>query len=252
MSATFQTGIPAVDRYLARGYDEVRGFSSRFSATISGHLLRRQREMGVRGSIAEIGTFEGRFFIALALALDEGEHAYGFDLFGWPGSEVLERLLANAAAHGLPRDRFTTLSVDTGKLTPAEFSRLTGGQPLRFIHIDGDHSAEALTRDLALAHVALHPKGVVCIDDMLHPAFPFLVVVVHDFLKRNPEMRLLCVIDREDIVGAPKFLLCHAKAVGLYDTDLMDTFKAQHLTIGGDAMGHLCVVLTPHPRLVQV
>jgi hypothetical protein len=63
---------------------------------------------------------------------------------------------------------------------------------------------------------------------------------------------LLCVIDREDIVGAPKFLLCHAKAVGLYDTDLMDTFKAQHLTIGGDAMGHLCVVLTPHPRLVQV
>ena len=109
-----------------------------------------------------------------------------------------------------------------------------------------------LPRDLTLAHAALHPKGVICIDDMLHPAFPFLVVVVHDYLKRNPEMRLLCVIDREDIVGAPKFLLCRADAVALYESDLMTTFKAQHLTIGGDAIGHVCVVLTPHPRLVQI
>jgi predicted O-methyltransferase YrrM len=252
MVAALQTGIPAVDRYLARGYDEVRGFSSRFSAAICGHLLRRQGELGVRGSVAEIGTFEGRFFIAMALALDNDEHAYGFDMFDWPGSNVLERLMANADTHGLPRDRFTAISQDTGQLAAAEFSRLTGGEPLRLVHIDGDHSLEALTRDLSLAQAALHPKGVICIDDMLHPAFPFLVVAVHDYLKRNPEMRLLCVIDRQDIVGAAKFLLCHADAVALYEGDLMDTFKGQHLTIGGDAMGHLCVVLTPEPRLVQV
>jgi hypothetical protein len=52
---------------------------------------------------------------------------------------------------------------------------------------------------------------------------------------------------RQYIVGAAKFLLCHAEAVSLYDTDLMHTFKAQHLTIGGDAMDHLCVVLPPDP-----
>ena len=75
MSRTFRSGIAAVDRYLAKGYDEVRGMSSRFSATICGHLLRRQSEMGVHGSVAEIGTFEGRFFIAMALALGNGEHA---------------------------------------------------------------------------------------------------------------------------------------------------------------------------------
>ena len=252
MSGTFKTGIPAVDRYLADGFDRVRGFSSRFSATICGHLLRRQSELGVHGSVAEIGTFEGRFFIAMGLALREGEYAYGFDLFAWPGSTVLEQLLANTETNGLARDRFTPVASDTGKLSADEFSNLTGGSPLRFIHIDGDHSPEALTQDLSLAHANLHPKGLICIDDMLHPAFPFLVVVVHDYLKRHPEMRLLCVIDREDIVGAPKFLLCRADAVTLYDTDLMEGFPAQHLTIGGDAMGHLCVVLTPQPRLVDV
>jgi Methyltransferase domain len=252
MTEILKTGIPAVDRYLMNGYDEVRGFSSLFAATICGHLLRRQSEFGIRGSVAEIGTFEGRFFIALGLALGEGEHAYGFDLFAWPGSQVLERLLANADAHGLARDRFTPRSFDTGKLTAREFSSLTGGAPLRFIHIDGDHSPEALMQDLGLAHASLHAQGLICIDDMLHPAFPFLVVVVHDYLKRNPEMRLMCVIDREDIVGAPKFLVCRAEAVKLYETDLMETFKAQHFTMGGDAMGHLCVVLTPHPRLADV
>ena len=252
MTEILKTGIPAVDRYLMNGYDEVRGFSSLFAATICGHLLRRQSEFGIRGSVAEIGTFEGRFFIALGLAVGEGEHAYGFDLFAWPGSEVLERLLANADAYGLARDRFTPLSFDTGKLTAQEFSNLTGGAPLRFIHIDGDHSPKALTQDLRLAQQSLHPQGLICIDDMLHPAFPFLVVVVHDHLKRNPEMRLVCVIDRENILRAPKFLICRAEAVKLYETDLMESFKAQHLTIGGDAMGHVCVVLTPDPGLAEI
>lgn len=248
MEGIFSTGIPAVDRYLEHGYEQVRGFSSRFAATICGHLLRRQGELGIRGSIAEIGTFEGRFFIALALALRDGEQAYGFDLFAWPGSDLLERLVANANANGLACDRFTPLTYDTGKLTPTDFSRVTGGAPLRFIHIDGDHTPAALTQDLALAHASLHPQGLICIDDMLHPAFPFLVVVVHDYLKQHSGMRLMCVIDRVDIIGAPKFLLCRADAVQLYERDLMDTFKAQHLTIGADAMGHLGVVLTPQPN----
>lgn len=250
MSAALNTGLVDVDRYLDSGFSDVKGFSSRFSAAICGHLLRRQTQLGVRGSVAEIGTFEGRFFIAMGLALAEDEHAYGIDLFAWPGSPLLQTFLANAERHGLARHRFTPLSIDTGKISAAEFSRLTGGTPLRFIHIDGDHSPEALGADLALAYTCLHADGLICIDDMLHPAFPFLVVTVHDFLREHPDMRLMCVIDREDIVGAPKFLLCRAAAVAHYETDLMETFKAQHLTIGGDALGHLCVILTPSPRLV--
>jgi Methyltransferase domain len=248
---SLKSGIPAVDRFLANGYTTVPGFSSRFAATISAYLLRRQSEMGIAGSVAEIGTFEGRYFIAVGLALQPGEHAYGFDLFDWEGSDLRAKLLNHAKAHGLATDKFTPVSLHTGKLTAADFAKATGGKPLRFIHVDGDHTPEALTQDLALAHANLHPKGIICVDDMLHPAFPFLVVTVHAYLTRHPEMRLLCVLDRQDIYGAPKFLLCRADAVSLYDSDLMTTFKAQHLTIGGDAMGHLCVVLTPDPRLAS-
>ena len=63
-----RSGHAAIDRYLDAGYEKVRRMSSRFAAAICGHIVRRQTELGVRGDIAEIGTFEGRFFIALALA----------------------------------------------------------------------------------------------------------------------------------------------------------------------------------------
>ena len=252
MTKAFVSGIAALDRYLDAGFDTVRGMSSRFSATICGHLLRRQTEMGIRGAVAEIGTFEGRFFIAMGLALVDGEHAYGFDLFSWPDDKVLDRFVANAARNGLAQDIFTPRPFDTGTLSPEEFKGLTGRAPLRFVHIDGDHSPEALTHDLALTHQNLHPQGLICLDDMLHPGYPFLVVAVHDYLKQHPEMRLMCVIDREDIVAAPKFLICRGDAVRLYETDLMASFKEQHFILGGDAMGHHCVVLTPHPRIADV
>jgi len=248
----FQSGIPAVDAYLAEGFDDVRGMSSRFSATICAHLMRRQNEMGICGSVAEIGTFEGRFFIALGLALAEREHAYGFDLFTWPDDKVLDRFTGNARSNGLAEQRFTPRPFDTGTLDVETFAGLTGRAPLRFIHIDGEHSPEALGHDLRLAHGSLHPQGLICLDDMLHPGYPFLVVTVHDYLRAHPDMRLMCVIDREDIVAAPKFLICRADAVRLYETDLMATFKNQHFILGGDAMGHHCVVLTPNPRIAEV
>ena len=69
------SGHPAVEAYLADGFERVVGMSSRFAAAICARLLRLQTTEGVSGPIAEIGAFEGRFFIALAHALEPGEIA---------------------------------------------------------------------------------------------------------------------------------------------------------------------------------
>jgi hypothetical protein len=248
MSLPVVSGHPAVDRYLADGFDAVPGMSSRFAAAISAHVARRQTELGVTGAVAEIGTFEGRFFIALALALAHGERAYGFDTFDWPDADVAHRFLANCRASGLAMERVSAVKRDSRSMSPAELKALLGSE-VRFFHVDGDHGLDSLAHDLSLAHAVLHPQGVICLDDMLHPEFPFLVVAVHDYLRVHPEMRLLCVIDREDIVAAAKFLICRADAVALYEADLMASFRPVHYTMGGDALGHLCVVLTPKPRI---
>ena len=123
---------------------------------------------------------------------------------------------------------------------------------MRFWHLDGDHSRAQLLADLALAEATLHPQGIICLDDMLHPGYPLLVVAVHEWLERHPDWRVLCVIDREDIVAAAKFLLCHKDVVPLFEQDLMETFKAQHWVLGSEWERYFCVVLTPKPRIAEV
>jgi hypothetical protein len=246
------SGHAAIDRYLTDGFGRVRGMSSRFAAAITGHVLRRQTTLGISGDVVEIGAFEGRFFIAMALGLAPGESALGIDLFDWPDSGTLARFEENCRANGLTGDRASAWKVDSRTLTADELREKLGGRPVRFVHVDGDHSHECLTKDLELAHTVLHRDGIICIDDMLHPGYPTLITAVLDYLARHPEMRVTCIVDREDIVAAAKFMLCRNEANALYEQDLMDSFAPFHFILGAEMVTHFALVLTPHPRIADV
>jgi len=246
------SGDARLDAFLADGYLRIRGMSSRFAAAICGHLLCRQAALGIAGDLVEIGTFEGRFFVAMALLLAPGEHALGIDVFNWPSPAVYDRLLENCAAAGLAGGSFAAWKVDTRAISAADLrARLSAGKA-RFIHIDGEHIPECLSNDLALAHAVLHPDGVIALDDMLHPGYPTLVTTVLEFLKRHPEMRVFCIVDRESITAAAKFLLCRAEWVDRYQRDLMASFPQFHYLLGADVMGQLALVLTPDPTLPAI
>ena len=205
------SGHPAIDHYLAKSYQRVRGMSSRFAAAICGHLIRRQTALGIDGDLVEIGTLEGRFFIAMALGLAAGERALGIDRFDWPDPGVEGRFLANCAAHGIAGNRYSSWKTDSREITAGELRERLHERPVRFVHIDSHHSPKCLTNDLDLVNPVLHRDGIICLDDMLHPGYPMMVAAVFDYLARHPEMHLLCVIDREDIAAAPKFLICRRR-----------------------------------------
>ena len=246
------SGHAAIDCYLADGYARVPGMSSRFSAAICGHVIRRQSELGIAGDMVEIGTFEGRFFIAMALGLQGSERALGIDRFDWPDQGVQDRMLGHCAAAGLVPARFTTWKGNTATL-PADGlrSRLAVRQA-RFIHVDGDHTDKSLSHDLELAHYVLHPEGVVALDDMLHPSYPTLIVTLLEFLGRHPDMIVLCIVDREDISAAAKFLLCRADVAKRYETDLMTSFARFHYPFAAQVKGRTTLILTPEPKLADI
>src|SRR6266516_739930 len=125
---TFCSGNSMVDRYIAEGYDSVRGMSSRFAATICGNLIRRQSELGIKGHIAEIGTFEGRFFIAMALGMADGEHALGIDTFNWPNDGLLDLLHWHCGRLGLARERYTALKANVRDLSADDVRKTLGGR----------------------------------------------------------------------------------------------------------------------------
>lgn len=245
------SGHAAIDHYLGQNYEQVRGMSSRFAAAICGYLIQRQSALAISGALVEVGTFEGRFFIAMGLGLAPGEIALGIDRFDWPNAGVEGRFLANCARHGLARERFVSWKADSRDITPAALGNRLG-QPIRFVHIDSHHSRECLTNDLELVHPPLHEAGVVCLDDMLHPGYPLVVTAVYDYLARHLEMRLLCVIDREDIVAAPKFLLCADSWFTRYQDELLAAFKRFHFILNADMESYFALVLTPQPRLAVV
>ena len=246
------SGIPRLDAYLDGDYARVLGMSSRFSAGIVGRLLKLQSEAGVTGDVAEIGTFKGRFFIAMMMALAEGERGLGIDTFDWPSAACWDEFLANCDAHGIDRARYDAWKADTRGMTAAELEARLGERKIRFFHIDGDHSDACLSRDLELATQVLHENGVLCLDDMLHPGYPTLVATVMRYLDRHPEMRVFCVIDREDIVAAPKFLIGRRDAVDGYEQALMRAYPQFHFILGADFVDHGALVLTPWPRLARV
>ncbi len=244
-----RSGIGEVDGYLARSYRSVPGMSSLFAAAISCGLMRIQTDMGVRGHVAEIGTFEGRFFIALAKALQPDERALGIDSFDWPTPAVLDRFEENCRQHGIGSERSITWKADSRTIAPEQLSaRLDGGR-VRLFHIDGDHTRAALTRDLELATAVLCPGGLIVLDDMLHPSYPMLVMAVHDYLAQHPEMTVLAVLDRESISAASKFVLCEKSWFKRYEAALLADYKANVWPMGANFEPHWCLVLSLDTQL---
>jgi hypothetical protein len=251
-SHTVRSGVDAVDRYLAEGYTSVPGMSSRFAAAICTGLMRIQSEFGVTGPVVEIGPFEGRFFIALCHALQPGEVALGIDLFDWPNPQVIDRFEANCAKHGVPNNRWIAWKADSRTMLPDALSTKLGGRRVRFFHIDGEHSRAALTKDLELATAVLAPEGVIVLDDMLHPGYPTLMVAVQHYLERHPEMCVLCVIDRETVVAATKFVLCRTDWFKRYEEKLLEAYKDNVWPLGADFEPHWCLVLSLDTQLAAI
>jgi predicted O-methyltransferase YrrM len=247
-----RSGIAAVDRYLDDGYERVVGMSSQFAAAVVARLMALQNEMGIKGPVAEIGTFEGRFFIAMAHALKSGEVALGMDLFDWPNPQVIDRFEANCARFGIGSHRRITWKVDSRATTADALLAKLGGQRPRVFHVDGEHSRHALKRDLALAYAVTAEDGIIVLDDMLHPGYPTLMVTVHEFLEANPDLVVLAIIDRETITGATKFVLCRRAMFKAYEERMLPAFKDNIWPLGADFEPHWCLVLSRDTRLANI
>ena len=251
-SPIVHSGIPSVDAYLEDSYDKVIGMSSRFAAAICCGLLRIQSDLGVKGSVAELGAFEGRFFIAMAKALKDGERALGIDIFEWPNPQVIDRFEANCARHGVPSDKRITWKADSNKMAPQELLAKLDGEKVRLIHVDGEHTQAALTKDLELATAVIKDGGVIVLDDMLHPGYPTLMLAVQAYLDRHPDMTVLCIIDRESIFAATKFILCQKTWFKKYEAGLLDAYRDNVWPMGANFEPHWCLVLALDTRLAPL
>lgn len=195
------------EEWFAGGMKVVDGFISPRAARTISALLTHQKASSIHGALAEIGTFRGKTFIGLAMAAKPGEHVVGLDIFEEDVGEALVASLktalpGNAASHVRVAKR------DSTTVTPAEWMNLLG-KPARFVHIDGDHTYEAVLSDVQLATTFLADGAIVVLDDFMHEWYPDVTEGILDALRVSKNLFPVAVIPRTgSVMGGGTKLVC--------------------------------------------
>ncbi len=177
------------------------GFFMNEAAAVWDVLLDFQ-ETRLSGALGEIGVFHGKSASLLALHTRDAEHLYLVDIEEYPEQA---RLLAPL----VPRERVTFLVGRSSRL-PSMASRIRHLHDLRWIHIDGEHTGQALVNDLRLASFALHDEGIVCLDDFFNPMYPQVTAAAFQYLAAHPHELTLV------LCGHLKAYLCRPVAAATY------------------------------------
>ncbi|MCP4308018.1 MAG: class I SAM-dependent methyltransferase [bacterium] len=172
--------IEHVAAYLSGQFSRVKGWCGPHLWNVIQPLHEYQQAVGVKGPIAEIGVFHGKFFIGLALTKKgEGVHT-AFDVFDMQrfnldgaGKGDLKSFQSNLREAGLGEGVVDIRKVDSMALTRREIERIgeERGQFSMF-SVDGCHMAEHTMNDFRIAMELTSPGGVIYVDDYLNLDWP--------------------------------------------------------------------------------
>ena len=160
----FSSGNIAVDRFIEEGYDTVLGMSSRFAATICGHVMRRQSELGVAGISWRSARSRAASSSPWRWAWRPASARSASTVFDWPDAGRLRALpTPTARGTGSRASAMTALRGEHAHAHRAPASRMRSAGRARFVHIDGDHAPDSLrARSRSGRAAAASTKGIIC------------------------------------------------------------------------------------------
>lgn len=184
-----------VDYFAFEGHKQISGWLSSHTLAFLYYLNQFHYEQGIEGDIAEIGVFQGRFFIALCLMMNTGEKAVAIDVFdeqhlnldksGVGDYEIFSKNIKRV----LGGSQFICIiKSDSLKVKSQQLLDFTVGRGVRLFSIDGCHTVEHTENDLLLAEQSLASGGVIILDDFENPDWPGVKQGVERFLGRVSTM----------------------------------------------------------------
>lgn len=198
----------------------VEGWFSETDARIFELILKQQSDLGMIGSVAEIGLHHGKSFILLCDVLQPTEKAYGIDVFDnqtlnldFSGSGSREKLLENLQKFNCNMSQIILDGRPSELVTATEIKATAGG--LRFFSIDGGHWYSTVLSDLNLAKECLISGGVIAVDDFLRPEWPDVARAFHTWFALNSEEFEIIAI------GFNKIYLTNSTWAHLYRKNLL-------------------------------
>ncbi len=171
----------SLERY-RRIYRRTPGWFQWEAAAIWDALYEFHRAEGIHGDLLEIGVFRGKSAALSLLHTDrDRETLVLVDL--WLRKRRIRRIVRRFGREdwrGIEAHRCDSREI-------FELPEFAGrDRSFRWIHIDGEHSTEALRNDLEAAHRLLADRGIACIDDFFCSSYPHLTKTVFEYLSENP------------------------------------------------------------------
>jgi predicted O-methyltransferase YrrM len=208
----------------------IPGWFSRESAAIWDTLLSYQEASKIGGNLLEIGVFQGKSAAMAALHSQPNETCLFVDPM--PLEEVRQRMEQIA-----PDAKCQYLQESSQYLLRYPFVG-QAARDFRWIHIDGEHSAQAVSNDLAVAEMLLSDRGMLVLDDFFSPCYPQITQALFRFLEATPG-RLTLVL-----CGYNKGYLCRPRAAREYLTFMQSSLYPNMTARGG---GRVTICKTSEP-----
>ena len=179
---------------------------SLYNIHIFEQLLGLQKLIEIQGDILEIGVLEGSTSALLATSLEEKERLFLIDPYQSP-SAIFPTITQFS---GIENDQLVYFQMDSMFISKRHSRFLEPHFPLfRLIHIDGEHSYDAVYSDIGLSTLYLSNNGLIVLDDIFNINSACCTHAMFDYLKNNPNLH--CVA-----MGFGKAYLCESRYVNVY------------------------------------
>ena len=182
-----------LEDYMATGFDKVEGWCDPTLFKIMDFL--DGVEINKHGGCLEIGIHHGKFFILLNGLIDRQFTSYAIDLFDDQEANIDQSGLGSLQAFkynlsSFDRYQGENTQIISGDSTDAKLIRELNQHvgPIRYLSIDGGHTAEHTISDLNLANTLVNNQGVVILDDILNHHWLGVIEGASIFLKSKPTL----------------------------------------------------------------
>ena len=175
---------------------------SALSENIRGMIENRDGEelfslaymQSLSGDIVEVGSFQGKstFFLGHAVEKSKNGRVYAVDHFrGNKGKEHLYKVenddlsdLEAGFRRNIQKAGLSEVVTLINKPNHEAAADIADGS-VRFLYIDGDHTAEGVQKDLDLFKSKLRSGAIIAFDDYDNVNFSGLVSVVNEFINKS-------------------------------------------------------------------
>ena len=183
-----------------------QGITSEVVYRLIDAICSYQQAHDIQGDMMEIGVLSGATSGYLSLFLAKESRLFLIDPY-----QDLDRVATSIAGFsGVDRSRILCFSEDSRLVYRMKTFFLDGFMPqFQVVHVDGEHSFDAVVNDIHLAEVYLVRGGVVILDDIFNVASACCTHALFETIRNMPSLHIACI-------GFNKAFLCDSQHLGAY------------------------------------